>query len=59
MRDRKVRAQADAMGLYTAAAGSASELAAGLAGWRQAGGPGLIECEFDAETYQLITQQLR
>ncbi len=59
LRDRKFRALADVMGLFTAAARSAEELVGAVDQWCKATGPGLIECEFDAETYQLITQQLR
>ena len=46
-------------GLFTAAARSGDELAGAMDQWRKTNEPGLIECEFDAEKYQLVTQQLR
>lgn len=59
MRDRRFRAQADALGMFTAAAQSEEELAEALTQWRRAGVAGLVECAFDPTAYLNIVQPLR
>lgn len=57
--DRHYARVAESMGMFSGQAANVNELATKIREWEKMKGPGLLECRFDADDYNRITELLR